>query len=733
MFSKKSVVVGWACSYLVILIIPIIAVLINYHFNVRVIEKEIVQANELVLENLQECMDGLLEDEVTFYEYVFSNEVVNDMIGQKEMDYLFYYGASDAISELSSYIRYNPGMFCYIYFLEKNYILDNKGGARSDMFYDSIECSDRRGGVEFEEWKQVMTEYYVREVIVTNIISRSTSEKCLIYADTIEHHSGQSINVFVGIPISKIEGLVQEEGYKVIISIDGCDMLLVQSAENLLLENLEYISDREVVCEGEKYVCLEKTSSFAPNISFKLLINDKEFWQEAQYTRNLLLIIITIVMVTGVVCVFLFLKLNARPLTAFLKRIGGAKGSGNEYMQMERIYQELTEKNVLMHNKILNQEEVIEKNKLLTYLKGRYISDANESGLFALKENEQLSLVAFKVPLPDQKMVLHDELLYFIIDNVFRELMKANKLHKIEDGQNIFYLFVVKDEEKEVWKSECVKKMDFLCEFINEKCGVSLLAAVSGIYAQKVEEVRFLYRDIMEALEYQEMIGKNCVVDTSELLSEQADIDFMAAFELGLQKNTLEEMQEIIEQALADMKGHPKHEWQMRGLEVFLCVAQNVYEYQPESQNVSELFSYLNKLLVATDKKTIHQVLDEIIAHAYITYHKDEEISQNKVVDSVKKYVEENYADSSLNIKEMANNLGWTPKHISRVFREKEEMGILEYINNLRIDKALRLMRGRNYSIEEISEKVGYASTKTFRRAFVEKTGMMPSKYKKED
>lgn len=294
-------------------------------------------------------------------------------------------------------------------------------------------------------------------------------------------------------------------------------------------------------------------------------------------------------------------------------------------------------------------------------------------------------------------------------------------------------MFVVKDEEKEVWKSECVKKMDFLCEFINEKCEVSLLAAVSGIYAQKVEEVRFLYRDIMEALEYQEMIGKNSVVDTSELLSEQADIDFMAAFELGLQKNTLEEMQETVEQALADMKGHPKHEWQMRGLEVFLCVAQNVYEYQPESQNVSELFSYLSKLLAATDKKTIHQVLNEIIEYAYITYHKDEEISQNKVVDSVKKYVEENYADSSLNIKEMANNLGWTPKHISRVFREKEEMGILEYINNLRIDKALRFMRGRNYSIEEISEKVGYASTKTFRRAFVEKTGIMPSKYKKED
>ena len=125
-------------------------------------------------------------------------------------------------------------------------------------------------------------------------------------------------------------------------------------------------------------------------------------------------------------------------------------------------------------------------------------------------------------------------------------------------------------------------------------------------------------------------------------------------------------------------------------------------------------------------------MLDEILEYGYTSMHKEEEASQNGIVDSVKKYVEQNYADSELNIKAMAANLGWNPKYISRVFREQEEMGILDYINNVRIDKALLLLLNGNYSIEEVSEKVGYASSKTFRRAFAQKMGVAPSKYKKE-
>lgn len=712
MFSKKSVVVGWACSYIIILIIPILAIFINYYFNVRVIEKEIMHANEQVLENLQECVDDFLEDEMTFYEHVFLNESINDMIKKNEVDKFFYYGAAKFINEMNNYRKYNPDILCFIFFTGKDYALDLTGGGWSADVYDSMKYSRRFKEINYEEWKLKIGEFYNNEFIVTDVIYRETSEKCLVYADTIDLYKHSKVNVFVGIPISKIEELIQEDSGMFVLESDGQDILCISEVD-------------------EQYVCLKKESS-VPNVTYKMLINSNEFWKEAQHTRSILFFSITVAMVLGGICASFFLQRNLQPMSEFLRRIGGEKGNGNEYVRMEAVYNNLMEKNAFMHKKILGQNELIEKNRLLALLKGRVVGNSEEKHSFIPREDQEIALVGFKVPLPDQKLIEHDELLFFVINNVFMELMNGDTICKIEDGQYIFYLFAVNCLEKEKWKQKCILKSEYLCNFIEDKWNIRIIATVSGIYAKRVDEIKYLYKDLMEAFEYQELTGGINVIDTGEIMAGSTDIDFYAILEMALQKETLSEMHEAVKQVLTDLKGRPIHVWQMRGLEVFLQVAKNVYEYNAEEEKVKELFEYLEKLLAAADKKSIHEVLDEILEYGYVSMHGEQEASKNGIVDSIKKYVDKNYDDSELNIKGMATNLGWNPKYISRVFRDQEGMGILDYINNVRIDKALLLLLNKNFSIEEVSEKVGYVSSKTFRRAFAQKMGVPPSKYKKE-
>lgn len=732
MFSKKSVVIGWACSYLIILTIPIITIFINYYFNVQVIEKETVHASEQVLENLQECVDGLLEDELTFYNYIFSNELFNNMLRYKEADKQFHYDAASIKEEMSNYSKYNSDLFCCIYFLEKNYVVDSGGGSRSDLFYYSMELN-RPTVLEYDEWKQVMTGNYTNQFLFSNQIYRTSSEQCLVYADTVDYYSNSSANVFVIVPVSKVAGLIQKDNFKFLITIDGKDVMCISDRkEEAIPENLEYVSGQEVLFDGERYVYLERASTVS-NMSFKLLINSKEFWKEAQHTRNILFISITAAMILGLVCVVLLLRRNMQPLSGLLKKIGGEKTKGNEYAQMEAVYARLVEEKNFMHKRILGQNELIKRNELLALLKGRTVHTVQEEEpLFSLDKKEQIGLAGFEVPLPNRQMIEHDELLYFIIDNVFSELMEGEKFYKIEDGQYIFYLFAVPYGKEDAWKQKCIKKADYLCNFVEDKCGVSPTAAVSGMLGQRMEEIRFLYRDVMEAFEYQELVGGSSVVDTSKIRSESVDVDFSVMIEMALQKESVAKMQENVRLVLANLKGRPLYVCQMRALEIFQQVAKNIYEYDPDEEKVRSLFGYLEILVAATDKKAVYAVLDEILICAYTTMHEQEQESQKGIVDSVKEYVEANYADCNLNIKAMAANLGWNPKYISRVFREQMEMGILDYINNVRIDKAILLLLNRNYSIEEVSEKVGYASSKTFRRAFAKKMGVAPSKYKVE-
>ena len=99
------------------------------------------------------------------------------------------------------------------------------------------------------------------------------------------------------------------------------------------------------------------------------------------------------------------------------------------------------------------------------------------------------------------------------------------------------------------------------------------------------------------------------------------------------------------------------------------------------------------------------------------------------IVAYVLGYVEEHYADSSLNISSIADSIDKNPKYVSRVFKENMGEGILDYVNRIRIGKAKEIIAIRRYSTEEAGKMVGYASNQTFRRAFIKVVGITPGKY----
>ena len=63
---NRSVVIEWAISYIVVLMIPIVTIFINYFYNVQTINQEIYKSNELVLKNLASSIDEYLKEEKNF-------------------------------------------------------------------------------------------------------------------------------------------------------------------------------------------------------------------------------------------------------------------------------------------------------------------------------------------------------------------------------------------------------------------------------------------------------------------------------------------------------------------------------------------------------------------------------------------------------------------------------------------------------------------------------------------
>lgn len=100
------------------------------------------------------------------------------------------------------------------------------------------------------------------------------------------------------------------------------------------------------------------------------------------------------------------------------------------------------------------------------------------------------------------------------------------------------------------------------------------------------------------------------------------------------------------------------------------------------------------------------------------------------VVKRVMDYIWENYGDSSLSIKELADHVYLTPTYLSNVFKKSAGVTIGQYLVDVRIEKAKRLMKEPKLKFYQVASMVGYEDANYFAKIFKKKTNMTPSEYK---
>ena len=79
----------------------------------------------------------------------------------------------------------------------------------------------------------------------------------------------------------------------------------------------------------------------------------------------------------------------------------------------------------------------------------------------------------------------------------------------------------------------------------------------------------------------------------------------------------------------------------------------------------------------------------------------------------------------------MAAEAGMSISHFNAVFDKYSQLTFSNYINNLRMERAAKLLKEKpNYSIEAIAQECGVPVRQTFYRQFSKKYGMTPANYR---
>lgn len=94
----------------------------------------------------------------------------------------------------------------------------------------------------------------------------------------------------------------------------------------------------------------------------------------------------------------------------------------------------------------------------------------------------------------------------------------------------------------------------------------------------------------------------------------------------------------------------------------------------------------------------------------------------------IKEYIYNNMSNSSLSLKSIADEFGFSPSYFSTIFKECMNINFSSYVEQLRMEYAKELILSKKYKIEEIAFKCGYSNTDSFRRTYKRFYGMSPSK-----
>ncbi|MCI8512382.1 MAG: response regulator [Lachnospiraceae bacterium] len=122
--------------------------------------------------------------------------------------------------------------------------------------------------------------------------------------------------------------------------------------------------------------------------------------------------------------------------------------------------------------------------------------------------------------------------------------------------------------------------------------------------------------------------------------------------------------------------------------------------------------------------------IESAIQHFLQTKADEKAGSDKKPVLMVKQYVEEHLRDA-VTLEEAAAMAGFAPAYFSNIFKKQTGQNFTEYLTEVRLTEAKRLLRDTNKSIGEIAAMTGYPDDKYFRKLFKKTVGIKASEYRK--
>lgn len=252
---------------------------------------------------------------------------------------------------------------------------------------------------------------------------------------------------------------------------------------------------------------------------------------------------------------------------------------------------------------------------------------------------------------------------------------------------------------------------------------IELAYVVEGEFQQRImgQDIKFKKGEIC-------LIDKNCL-HQDYLFYNRSTVIF-----IGLANDIFDEV----------MVGKIEEEGILNFLRMALMKQKNIQQYvhfkpkNPEDNQIENLFLNLLTEMECNDEASRYickGLLIRILRHISSKYDFFLSNEQRKkmnwiIFEEITNYIREKYAD--ITIKELVERFHFNEDYYNRLLKEKTGMTYSEYVQNLRLLQAEKLLKTTGMTVDEVANQVGYHNKGYFYKIFVERFGVTPSKFRKQ-
>ncbi|WP_135557564.1 AraC family transcriptional regulator [Paenibacillus cymbidii] len=330
------------------------------------------------------------------------------------------------------------------------------------------------------------------------------------------------------------------------------------------------------------------------------------------------------------------------------------------------------------------------------------------------------------------------ELYKFAMENIIGECLSRSFVCEIADMKDDQFAFIAQAAPSDLATDVIGAIGEALSgakQFIGDRFGLSLTAAISSLSADKAE-LQLLYEEALSRSNARFAFGHGTIITGAMTADAERheSMEYTALREKQLAESLKggdpQTAEQEIERGLQAVAAHhPRHHKQIyaQWVHLLLFVLQDINRMKLEPAPFDAEAAARD--LLACETMAEARQLSIGLIHAATANKTTRDVKHSLLVDAMKEMTDSRYADPDWFLQEAAELLKISPALAGKLFKEYTGVPFAEYVCEVRMTKAAAMLQERHMSIADVMAGVGIPNKSYFYRLFKKKYGVTPKEF----